>query len=196
MSKKKNPQDKKQAAYEKDHYTFPWSSPHGFRKTWKKKKNRLNRVVRRKAKNLLHSVENSTVESLGPEGESLTAELFRKGLNRKKLLKTGVVSVREKIERKTERRESSLNIKARSQAARAAGFRKLVTRLLDDTEYTEKSLLELSRVARSGRFQNFLDEEPSWLPKLRQWTVSAQKRLAWRQSQAQSRSSREGSKPE
>jgi hypothetical protein len=196
MSKKKDPQEKKRAVYEKDHYTFPWSSPHGFRKTWKKKKNHLNRVVRRKAKNLLHAVEGSAFESLGPDEESLTAEFFRKGLSRKRLRKSGVVNVREKIERKTERRESSFNINARSHAARVAGFRKLVTRLLEDTEYTEKNLLELSRAATSGRFQNFLDEEPSWVPKLQQWVLSAQKRLAWRQSQDQPRSSRKKSRPE
>jgi len=195
MSKKKNPQDKKRAVYEKDHYTFPWSSPHGFRKTWKKKKNHFNRVVRRKAKNLLHAVEGSAFESLGPEEESLTAELFRKGLSRKRLRKTGVVSVREKIERKTEHRES-FNLKARSHAARAAGFRRLVTRLIEDTEYSEKNLLEITRAARSGRFQNFLDEEPSWIPKLKQWILSAQKRIAWRRSEAQIRNSRTRSKPE
>jgi len=194
MSKKKNPQDKKQAAYEKDHYTFPWSSPHGFRKTWKKKKNHLNRVVRRKAKNLLHSVEGSSLESLGPEEESLTAELFRRGLSRKRLLKTGVVNVREKIERKTEYRESSFNLKARSQAARTAGFRRLVTRLLEDSEYTEKNLLDLSRAATSSSFQSFLDEEPTWIPKLQQWILSAQKRIAWRRSEAELRDSRKRSR--
>src|SRR6516164_7479046 len=104
MSKKKTPQEKKEAVYEKDHYTFPWASPHGFRKTWKKKKNHVNRVVRRKSKNLLHAVEKSSYEHSSPEEESLTAELFRKGLSRKKLRKVGVVTLREKVEQKKDRR--------------------------------------------------------------------------------------------
>jgi hypothetical protein len=85
MSKKKTPQEKKKVAYEKDHYTFAWSSPHGFRKTWQKKKSHVNRVIRRKSKNLLHEVEKFPYEKLSPEGESLTAELFRRGLSRQKL---------------------------------------------------------------------------------------------------------------
>jgi hypothetical protein len=185
LSKKKTPQEKKQAAYEKDHYAFAWSSPHGFRKTWKKKKNQINRVIRRKSKSLLHPVGNSTHDHLAPEKESLTAELFRKGLSRKKLRKTGVVNLREKIENKRERRESSFNLEARSRAARAAGFRKFVTRLLNDREYTEENMLELVRLVNFSRFRKFLAEEPSWIPKLEQWMLSAQRRIAWRQLKSQ-----------
>lgn len=191
MSKKKTPQEKKEAAYEKDHYTFPWASPHGFRKTWKKKKSHVNRVVRRKSKNLLHQVEKASYEKLGPEDESLTAELFRKGLSRKKLRKVGVVSLQEKIERKREYRTSSFNIGARSRAGRTAGFRKFVSRLLDDKEYTEENLLHLSRLVNFSHFQSFLEEEPSWVPKLEQWLLSAQKRIAWRHSKDKQRNPRD-----
>jgi hypothetical protein len=190
MSKKKTPQEKKEAAYEKDHYTFPWASPHSFRKSWKKKKNHVNRVVRRKSKNLLQQVEKSSYEKFGPEEESLTAELFRKGLGRKKLRKTGVVSLQEKINRKREYRARSFNIKARSHAGRNAGFRKFVRRLLDDKEYTENNLLNLSELTNSSHFQSFLEEEPSRVPKLEQWLLSAQKRIAWRQSKDKQRKPR------
>jgi hypothetical protein len=63
---KKTPKEKKDAAYEKDHYTFAWNSPHGFQKSWKKKKNRVNRVVRRKSKALLHSIEGLSHTELSP----------------------------------------------------------------------------------------------------------------------------------
>jgi hypothetical protein len=107
MSKKKTPPEKKEAAYEKDHYTLAWYSPRGFRKTWKKKKNHRNRVVRRKSKNLLHEAEGLSLNELGPVEESLTAELFRKGLTKKKVRKTGVVNLREKIRKKRyERKEN------------------------------------------------------------------------------------------
>jgi len=190
MSKKKTPQEKKEAAYEKDHYTFAWKSPRGFRKGWKKKKSHVNRVVRRKSKNLLHQVKRSSYEKLGPEEESLTAELFRKGISRKKLRKVGVGNLREKIELKREFRASSFNRKALSKAGRTAGFRKFIARLLEDREYAEDNLLHLSRLTNFSHFQSFLAEEPSWIPKLEQWLLSAQKRIAWRHSKDKQRNPR------
>ena len=180
MSKKKTPQEKKKAAYEKDHYTFAWNSPHGFRKTWKKKKSRGNRVIRRKSRKLLHEVEKLAHKELGPDQESLTAELFRKGLSRQKLRKGGVVNLGEKIDRKKEYRESSFNLKARSSAGRTAGFRRFVNALLNDKEYREENVLQLSRLTTLTHFQSFLEQEPSWVPKLEQWLLSAQKRIEWR----------------
>ena len=182
MSKKKIPQEKKKAAYEKDHYTFAWNSPHGFRKTWKKKKSHVNRVIRRKSRNLLHEVEKLAHKELGPDQESLTAELFRKGLSRKRLRKVGVVSLREKIERKKEYRASSFNLKARSAAGRTAGFRRFVNALLNDKEYREENVLRLSRLTTLAHFQSFLEQEPSWVRKLEQWLLSAQRRIEWRRS--------------
>lgn len=190
MSKKKTPREKKKAAYERDHYTFPWASPHGFRKTWKKKKNYANRVVRRKSKDLLHEVEKFSPEQLGPEKECLTSGLFRTGLSRKRLNKVGVVSLREKIKDKKERRESSFNLKARSEAGRGAGFRKFIGALLSDKEYTEDNVTRLSRAAQSSHFQTFLGEEPIWLPKLEQWLLSARKRAEWRELERERRKSR------
>lgn len=106
MSKKKTPREKKEAAYERDHYTFAWYSPRGFRKTWKKKKNYRNRVVRRKAKNLLGSIQDSSLDGLSPDAESLTSELFQKGLTRMRLRKCGVVNLREKVDLKKQRRDA------------------------------------------------------------------------------------------
>jgi hypothetical protein len=106
MSKKKTPQEKKEAAYNKDHYTFAWKSPHGFRKTWKRKKSYRNRMVRRKAKSLLHTIEDYSLSQLGPEEESLTSELFRKGLGKKGVRKRGVLSLRRKVALKKEGRNS------------------------------------------------------------------------------------------
>ena len=176
MSKKKTPQEKKEAAYEKDHYTFAWHSPHSFRKGWNKKKKNANRVIRRKSKGLLHAVQNSTCEDLGPEHECLTAELFRKGLSRKRLLKTGVVNLREKIKTKKEYRESSWNLNARSRAGRMEGFRRFLAQLISDAEYSEKNLRSVSGLSGDRHFQQFLDEEPSWIPKLQQWVRSAQRK--------------------
>lgn len=64
-------------------------------------------------------------------------------------------------------------MKARSQAGRTAGYRRFLTKLLDDTEYKEKNLLDLSRLASLSHFQKFLDEEPTWIPKLEQCSFCA-----------------------
>jgi hypothetical protein len=117
MSKKKTPKEKKDAAYEKDHYTFAWNSPHGFRKSWKKKKNRVNRVVRRKSKALLHSIE----ELSYTEQESFTEQLFRK-VSKKKLRKMGVVSLREKVEQKIADRKNHSGFNVRRCHAWNRGF--------------------------------------------------------------------------
>jgi hypothetical protein len=182
MSKKKTPQEKKEASYDKDHYTFAWLSPRGFRKTWKKKKNYVNRVLRRKSKGLLHEVEKS---SHNPEDDSFTAEAFRKGLIRKRVRKTGVVTVREKVEKKRDHREGRSDRKARERFVQH--FRGLVFALLNDKEYKEETLLGFRRMTMGGDFLKFLEKEPFWQPKIEQWLVSFQKRAVWRQSEQRRR---------
>ncbi len=169
MSKKKTPKEKKDAAYEKDHYTFAWKSPHGFQKSWKKKKNRVNRVVRRKSKALLHSIEGQSYTELSPEQESFTDQLFRKGLSKKKLRKIGVVSLREKVEQKIADRKKHSGFNVRNKARQIEGFRRFWFRL-------EKLL---SRLARFPDFQEFLQSEPRWVPRLEQWILSASRRISW-----------------
>ena len=64
---------------------------------------------------------------------------------------------------------------------RMAVCRKLVNAIVCDKEYTEKSLFELKRLTNVSSFQAFLDEEPTWIPKLQQWMLRGQRRIAWRQ---------------
>ena len=167
MSKKKTPPEKKEAEYERDHYTFAWHSPHGFRKTWKKKKNYRNRVVRRKSKNLLHEVEGLSLNELGPVEESFTAELFRKGLTKKKVRKTGVVNLREKIRKKNDRRENRHETlrerKKRFAAIYTEGIIALERNL--DSQPAQK-LLDGLRIGDS-RLWIFLRDNPEWEGRLR-----------------------------
>jgi hypothetical protein len=180
MSKKKTPQEKKEAQYTRDHYSSPWHSPRGFRKSWKKKKNNLNRVLRRKSKGLLHSVEGRSVEELGPEEESLTSKLFEKGLLRKRIKKIGVVTIGEKVKIKKEKREFAVGRKKLSEAGRAAGFRRFLTKILEEKNHSERELVQVSQLTQSWHFLNFLNDEPIWTPKLQQWILSTEKRLAWK----------------
>lgn len=179
MSKKKTPKEKKDAAYEKDHYTFAWHSPRGFQKSWKKKKNRVNRVVRRKSKALLHSVEGLSHTELSPEQESFTDQLFRKGLNKKKLRKVGVVSLREKVEEKIADRKDRSGFNIRNKARQVEGFRRFCSNLVQEKSYSQEKLLHLCRLARFPDFQEFLQSEPRWVPRLEQWILSASKRISW-----------------
>jgi hypothetical protein len=179
MSKKKTPKEKKDAAYEKDHYAFAWNYPHQFQKSWKKKKNRVNRVVRRKSKALLHSIEGLSYTELSPEQESFTDQLFRKGLSKKKLSKTGVVNLREKVEQKIANRKEHSGFNVRNKARQIEGFRRFCSNLAQDKRYSQEKLLHLSRLARFPDFQEFLQSEPRWVPRLEQWILSASRRISW-----------------
>jgi hypothetical protein len=179
MSKKKTPTEKKDAAYEKDHYTFAWNSAHGFQKSWKKKKNRVNRVVRRKSKALLHGIEGLSHTELSPEQESFTDQLFRKGLSKKKLRKIGVVKLREKVEQKIADRQNHAGFNVRSKARQIEGFRRFCSNLVQEKSYSQEKMLHLSRLARFSDFQEFLQSEPRWVPRLEQWILSASKRISW-----------------
>jgi hypothetical protein len=79
-------------------------------------------VVRRKSKSFLHRVENDSVHELSPAQESLTSELFRKGLSKKRVRKTGVVDLREKIQVKKDRRESRAETTRERQVRLAAEY--------------------------------------------------------------------------
>jgi hypothetical protein len=175
MSKKKTPKEKKDAAYEKDHYTFAGNSPRGFQKSWKKKKNRVNRVVRRKSKDLLHSVEGLSYTELSPEQESFTDQLFRKGLDKKKLRKIGVVSLQEKVEQKMADRQNHSGFNVCNKARQIEGFRRFCSDLVQEKSYSQEKLLHLSRLVRFPDFQEFLQSEPRWVPRLEQWILSASK---------------------
>jgi hypothetical protein len=195
MSKKKTPKEKKDAAYEKDHYTFAWNSPHGFQKSWKKKKNRVNRVVRRKSKALLHSIEKLSYTELSPEQESFTEQLFRKGLSKKKLRKTGVVSLREKVEQKMADRKNHSGFNVRNKARQIEGFRRFCSNLVQEKTYSQEKVLHLSRLARFPDFQEFLQSEPRWVPRLEQWILSASRRISWEKKKQERLVSAEESTP-
>lgn len=167
MAKKKTPDEKKQAEYDKDHFTFAWYSPHGFRKTWKKKKNYKNRVVRRKAKSLLHTVEGHSLDDLGPEGDSFTSELFRKGLSKKKLRKTGVGNLREKIQTKKDTQESRGGRRRKRKERFSAIYVEGIEALERDPGNPRAR--RLTDALRAGDFSlwDFLTDHPDWNARLR-----------------------------
>jgi hypothetical protein len=105
----KSPQRKKELEYERDHFTFGWNSSRRFPKTWKRKKAQINRESRRKSQELLVGIKPGT-EAGALEGiaDDLTAARLQKSVSRKRLHKTGTVSVGEKVRRKLEWRRDAV----------------------------------------------------------------------------------------
>lgn len=102
---RKSPQRKKELEYTRNHFTFGWNSSRRFPKTWKQKKAHINRETRRKSQEILATVKPGMEASeLERVADDLTATRFQKSVSRKRLLKTGTVTVGEKVKRKLERR--------------------------------------------------------------------------------------------
>jgi hypothetical protein len=106
---RKSPQEKKDLEYTRSHFTFGWHSSRYFPQTWKRKKARVNRNYRRKSDKILArakpGIDSGAVEAIA---DDLTAARFQKSVSRKRLHKTGVVSVGEKVQRKLERRQEAV----------------------------------------------------------------------------------------
>jgi hypothetical protein len=105
---RKSPQQKKRLAYTKGHFTFGWQSSRMFPKTWKRKKTRVNREYRRKSEELLAQAKPGiAADDVALIADDLTAARFQKSVVRKRLHKTGTVTVGEKVKQKLERREQA-----------------------------------------------------------------------------------------
>jgi hypothetical protein len=106
---RKSPQEKKEIENTRGHFTFGWHSSRSFPRTWKRKKARVNRNYRRKSDEILAQakpgIDSGAVEAIA---DDLTAARFQKSVSRKRLRKTGVVSVGEKVQRKLERRQEAV----------------------------------------------------------------------------------------
>ncbi len=175
MSKKKNPPEKKQLEYEKDHYTLPRFSARGFRKTWKKKKNYRNRVVRRKSKHLLSEVADFSLSELTQAEDSFTSELLRKGLTKKKVYKTGVVNLREKIRRKKERREGAHGARLAHERRLFAHYRDGIIAFESDPLSKAAQMLRLSLRSGDSNLRTFLESNPEWKSRLRTKLIKLEK---------------------
>lgn len=107
---RKSPPEKKALEYQKDHFTFGWDSSRFFPKTWRRKKKIANRQYRRKSEAILaQNKVGGTAADVELLADDLTATRFQKSVSRKRLYKTGTVTLDEKIKRKLERRTLAQN---------------------------------------------------------------------------------------
>lgn len=97
--RRKSPQQKKQDEYDKDMRPMI-ENPHAFRKNWPRKKARVNRIKRRRiqravstalAKNSIDNLSAESLKTIRPLGQ---------------WKKTGIISLRQNVENKLERRRS------------------------------------------------------------------------------------------
>jgi len=84
MKTRKSPQLKKRDGYDKTFRTR-MENPHAFRKNWPRKKARANRAGRAAARKAFARVD----------VEEMTDQLLRRMLNRRTILKSGVMPLRE-----------------------------------------------------------------------------------------------------
>ncbi|HEY6248530.1 MAG TPA: hypothetical protein VI685_01140 [Candidatus Angelobacter sp.] len=111
----KSPQRKKELEYTLDHVTFGWDSSRRFPKTWRRKKTHINRETRRKSQEILAAVKpGMEAGELDLVADDLTAVRFQKSVSRKRLHKTGTVTVGEKVKRKLERRREAVGRRVQS----------------------------------------------------------------------------------
>jgi hypothetical protein len=170
VKKRVTPQDKKKLAYEKDHYVSASESRHAFRKNWPKKKAMLNQKHRHRATQALHKLEKmGDMESIEGSSIEVTAEQLRKVDPREKLNKFGVRTLREYVERNSEKRES--------RAFRRRQERELITErclariaAMERDVESKEALALLREIAMSGSWgwdlSRFLRWYPDWKPRL------------------------------
>lgn len=93
----KTPQQKKELAVKKDHFVRA-EHPHAFRKNWPRKKARTNRDYRRKTEEILSQAKRAiTSEDSEIVAGELTAAHIKQSVSRKRLRKSGKVSLAERI---------------------------------------------------------------------------------------------------
>lgn len=93
----------------KDHFTFGWNSSRNFPQTWKRKKEHANRVYRRKSEELLAPAKPGMAgDDVDALSDDLTAAHFQMSVSRKRLRKTGTVTVGEKVRMKLDRRADAV----------------------------------------------------------------------------------------
>ena len=109
----KTPQQKKQFELKKDHFTFA-KNPHAFRKGWKEKKAEANRQDRRKSDGLLAVAkpQNSADDVEALVGD-VTATHLKKSVSHKRLHKWSTVALGEKIEIKSQKRQDTIDRRAK-----------------------------------------------------------------------------------
>jgi hypothetical protein len=186
------PQEKKRREYDWNHHTEA-EHPHAFRKGWPRKKARANRRLRRRAAELVRSVGAGPAEEVmeAAEARAVTREHVRDSLDRTRVHKSGVFSLRERVARKRRARlfqpaqaffyaayspdrdrERFAAYLESLVAARGEGAAELAA-WLESVLAVPGSAPETAWLGRDRRWLcDFFADEPGWEPRLRAWIRS------------------------
>jgi hypothetical protein len=176
VKKRLSPQEKKQLAYDRDHYVSGGESCHGFRKKWPKKKATMNQKFRHQVAQALHKmekigdaeiIENSTVE--------VTAEQIRKPHPKDKLSKWGVTSLKEFVKSRLEKRVSRTRHRHGERERDDAFLKGLIIEFERNQESRKAKHLILLITHASSGLHDFLKTHPAWKARLQNQLLEKEK---------------------
>jgi hypothetical protein len=165
MSKERSPQDKKELAKEKDHFS-PSEYPHAFRRQWPQKKARVERAFRHKAKQTLQEITAYNEED---------APQFTK---REGLKKWGTITLAERIEGTLYKRTQHIawnyfkmpwTYQSSVHRERFKAFLISVMQGRSETSVKIAHFFEELLQIHQAWFQAFFQEEPTMEHSLRAW---------------------------
>jgi hypothetical protein len=168
MKKKLTPIEKKEIAYKKDHRTRTGESDRGMRRSWNKRKARLNRKYRRLTDHALRkAIQATAVDDLMRGDDATTRELIRKGLTREKNPKKwGVSSLRDLVKKKLESRNTPRETKRQRNERIARACIEGIRSLERDPSSPEAERLSRNLLMGSGEVWDFLRGHPDWNTRL------------------------------
>jgi hypothetical protein len=181
MSKKKTPQEKKEAEYERKNIV---SFHHGksTRKGFRVQKRLASKKLRSKTGEIARYTRGMNCNMAANELDEVTSALIKNGLSKKRIFKSNVLSLREKVRKKTEARASRHKWNIEQKTNLASFWRRRLEHLLAKDNYSDSSIKDVRDFLSTPRLQDLLGNEPIWRQRLETWLQTAEK--AARRSQA------------
>src|SRR6202140_5916922 len=168
MKKKLTPTEKKEIPYKKDHRIRTGESDRGMRRSWNKRKARLNRKYRRLTDHALRkAIQPRAVDDLMIGDDAPTRELIRKGLTREKNPKKwGVLSLRDLVKERLESRNTPRETKRQRNERVARACIDGILSLERDLSSPEAQRFSRNLLMGSAEVWDFLRDHPDWNKRL------------------------------
>jgi hypothetical protein len=174
MSKKKTPPEKKEAEYGRKNYV---SFHHGksTRKNFRVQKRLASKKLRSKTSELTRHALGMNCNVAATELDEITRTLIKSGLSKKRILKSNVLSLREKVRRKAEKRASRQDWNTERKTDLASRWHLRFEQLLTDDTYSDPSIKNARKFLSAPWLRDFLGNEPICRQKLEAWLKAAEK---------------------
>ena len=109
------------------------------------------------------------------ELDEITRTLIKSGLSKKRILKSNVLSLREKVRRKAEKRASRQDWNTERKTDLASRWHLRFEQLLTDDTYSDPSIKNARKFLSAPWLRDFLGNEPICRQKLEAWLKAAEK---------------------